>query len=119
MQNVVTVAENQVREAVLRAAGQAVAAGDLPAEPMPAFTPWHKLLTLTLPENGTSTACAKPSTPIYAMPKHRLSFCGSNRPPMIFMPGFRQSVAVMFIGFSTARLLRLLSGTGFGGFRIR
>lgn len=38
MQNVVTVAENQVREAVLRAAGQAVAAGDLPAEPMPAFT---------------------------------------------------------------------------------
>lgn len=37
MQNIVSIAEDQVREAVLRAAGEAVAAGELPAEPMPAF----------------------------------------------------------------------------------
>ena len=37
MQNIVSIAEDQVREAVLRAAGEAVAAEELPAEPMPAF----------------------------------------------------------------------------------
>lgn len=37
MHNIVSIAEDQVRQAVLRAAGEAVAAGELPAEPMPAF----------------------------------------------------------------------------------
>ena len=37
MHNMVSIAEEQVRQAVLRAAGEAVAAGELPAEPMPAF----------------------------------------------------------------------------------
>ncbi len=38
MSKVVTIANEQVREAVLAALGAAVAAGELPAEPIPAFT---------------------------------------------------------------------------------
>ena len=38
MSNAVQQVENQLREAVLAAVGEAVAAGELPAEPMPAFS---------------------------------------------------------------------------------
>ena len=38
MSKAVQQAENQLREAVLAAVGEAVAAGELPAEPMPAFS---------------------------------------------------------------------------------
>lgn len=38
MATIVTRAEEQLREALVAAAGRAVAAGELPAEPMPAFT---------------------------------------------------------------------------------
>ena len=37
MAKAVKTAENQLRQAVLDALGQAVAAGELPAEPIPAF----------------------------------------------------------------------------------